>query len=141
MTGARADLALAMLLTATFAAAAALALRMPWQAAALPLLVAGAGIALGASLVLAQLRGTAPGRLKTKPRDAEMAGWFLAATAAVLLAGFQIGGFVFVLVYTRFAAGYRWPRALALALPAPVLAWLAFAQLLGRPGFDGLLLP
>lgn len=137
----KADLCLTLGLGAGFLAAGIYALFLPWQAAVLPVLLTLAGLGHAVALIRALLIAE-PG--EDKPvlgrEDAASFLWFLSATAAVTAFGFEIGGAVFALAFFRWSAGFRWLQAAALAIPVPLAAWLAFDILLGRPGFDGLVL-
>ncbi|MEM9343899.1 MAG: hypothetical protein AAGA87_12715 [Pseudomonadota bacterium] len=141
MTRKTADLWLTIALGAVFAAAGIRAAFLSWQAAVLPILLAICGTILMAALLIAAARGQQ--HVKDGPLfkgdEPLYLGLFLAAILSVLLLGFEIGGFVFVAAYLRFAGGFGVIKALLLAPLAPILSRLAFTHLLGQPGFPGLL--
>ena len=136
-----ADMLLAGVIFIAFIAASVTAIYLPWQAATLPLLLSGLGSVLSMALIISLKRQPySEARAVLKRGDAVSFLWFVCAVLAITLLGFKFGGFLFAFLYFRWSAGFGWISTLLLALPVPLITGMALEVLLGRIGFDGLLL-
>ncbi|MGI9391775.1 MAG: tripartite tricarboxylate transporter TctB family protein [Boseongicola sp.] len=135
------DILLVSAILVAFLAAFLNAVFLPWQAAILPLMLSGLGAGLSVALVIALAKQQpTEGESALKPGDVTSFLWFIACVLGITLLGFKVGGFIFAFLYFRWSAGFGWITTTLLALPVPIVSWLAFEVLLGQLGFDGLLL-
>lgn len=127
-----------------FGSAVAVAgLTYPAKAAAMPLLVGGAGAALSLLQLVAELRagrhaGPDPVDLA---RDLPIYGWVWIFIAGVVGFGFLIAPPILLLAYLRLRSRERWGVCLALPLAVLALFYGLFQVALGVDLFEGLVPP